>query len=268
MPFFNFKKTQVSLSSMIVTKDEKKQIARDTISKYQAKRLEAYRKMKLNQLLGKDVLLFAARGVTTASSFVDEAFKAAESSSEETIMGNTRQELAILLSNSADTGDMTVVRGGVKYYCEIKSQTNTTNFGSLAAVLQELKFDVDNDQSSAHRTVTNQRIGAALLISRSTKTIDESRVFHCDSVAKQPYSMLEGFHYRYISGRAMWQWVADVDDPIELVQPLVKLDGGQVAKARSDALSRVHQELQEKLKDLKLNDDIDSIYELVKTTWH
>ena len=199
---------------------------------------------------------------------MDEAFKAAESSSEETIMGNTRQELAILLSNSADTGDMTVVREGVKYYCEIKSQTNTTNFGSLAAVLQELKYDVDHDPSSAHRTVTNQRIGAALLISRSTRTIDEFRVFHCDSVAKKPYSMLEGFHYRYISGRAMWRWVADVDDPIELVQPLANLDGGQVAKVRADALKRMHQELQKRLNDLELNDDIDSIYELVKTTWY
>lgn len=223
--------------------------------------------MHLPQLLGKDVLLFAARGVASASAFVDEAFRAAESSSEETVMGNTRQELAILLSNSADTGDMTVVRDGVKYYCEMKSQTNTTNFGSLAAVLQELKFDVDNDQSSAHRTVTNQRVGAALLISRSTKTLDEERVFHCDSIAKQPYSMLEGFTYRYISGRAMWQWVADVDDPIELVQPLTRLDDGRVVAARADTLARLHHELDEELLARRLPDGIDSIYELVKATW-
>lgn len=166
---------------------KKEEITHQAITKYQTKRLKSYRKMHLSQLLGKDVLLFAVRGVTTASAFVDEAFKAAESSSEETVMGNTRQELAILLSNSADTGDMTVVRDGVKYYCEMKSQTNTTNFGSLAAVLQELKYDVDNDQSRAHRTVTNQGVGAALLISRSSRTVDEERVFHCDSVAKQPW---------------------------------------------------------------------------------
>lgn len=253
---------------MMITHAQKEEIARRTIAEYQAKRLEAYRKMRLDDLLGKDVLMFAARGVTTASNFVVEAFKAAESSSEETVMGSTRQALAILLSNSADSGDLTVVRDGVKYYCEMKSQTNTTNFGSLAAVLQELKYDVDNDQSRAHRTVTNQGVGAALLISRSSKTVDEERVFHCDSVAKQPYSMLEGFTYRYISGRAMWQWVADVDDPIELVQPLTRLDdGGRVASARSDALSRIHHELNKRLLARHLPDAIDSVYELVKETW-
>lgn len=252
---------------MMITHAQKEEIAHQAIARYQAKRLEAYRKMRLDQLLGKDVLLFAARGVATASAFVDEAFRAAESSSEETVMGGTRQELAILLSNSADTGDMTVVRDGVKYYCEMKSQTNTTNFGSLAAVLQELKYDVDNDQSRAHRTVTNQGVGAAILISRSAKTIDEERVFHCDSVAKQPYSMLEGFTYRYISGRAMWRWVADVDDPIELVQPLTRLDDGRVAQARADTLARIHHELDGRLFAHHLPDSIDSVYELVKTTW-
>ena len=258
---------RVGLRGMMITHAQKEGIAHQAIAKYQTKRLESYRKMHLSQLLGKEVLLFAARGVTTASAFVDEAFKAAESSSEETVMGSTRQELAILLSNSADTGDMTVVRDGVKYYCEMKSQTNTTNFGSLAAVLQELKYDVDNDQSRAHRTVTNQGVGAALLISRSSRTVDEERVFHCDSVAKQPYSMLEGFTYRYISGRAMWQWVADVDDPIELVQPLTRLDDGRVAQSRADALARIHHELDGELTRRHLPDDIDSVYELVKTTW-
>ncbi|RYP97056.1 Type II restriction endonuclease [Bifidobacterium pseudolongum subsp. globosum] len=251
----------------MITHAQKEEIARQTIARYQAKRLESYQKMHLPQLLGKDVLLFAARGVTTASAFVDEAFRAAESSSEETVMGSTRQELAILLSNSADTGDMTVVRDGVKYYCEMKSQTNTTNFGSLAAVLQELKYDVDNDRSRAHRTVTNQRVGAALLISRSSKTVDEERVFHCDSIAKQPYSMLEGFTYRFISGRAMWQWVADVDDPIELVQPLTNLDDGRVSAARSETLFRLHDEMNRELIARHLSDSIDSVYELVKSTW-
>lgn len=251
----------------MITHTRKVEIARQTIARYQAKRLEAYRKMRLDDLLGKDVLLFASRGVTTATMFVDEAFKAAESSSEETVMGSTRQELAILLSDGADTGDMTVVRDGVKYHCEMKSQTNTTNFGSLAAVLQELKYDVENDTSRAHRTVTNQGIGAALLISRSKTTVDEERVFHCDSVAKQPYSMLEGFTYRYISGRAMWQWVADVDDPIELVQPLTRLDDGRVADARADALARLHHELDARLLAKHLPDTIDSVYELVRDTW-
>lgn len=252
---------------MMITHAQKEEIARQTIADYQEKRVESYRKMRLENLLGKDVLLFAARGVDTATGFVKEAFKAAESSSEETVMGSSRQALAIRLSNSADSGDMTIVRDGVKYYCEMKSQTNTTNFGSLAAVLQELKFAVDHDQSSAHRMVTKQGIGAAILISRSTKTLDEERVFHCDSTAKQPYSALEGFTYRYISGRAMWRWVADVDDPIELLQPLVRLDTGRISEARARALERIENELRQQLTTNNLPDTIDSVYKLVQFTW-
>lgn len=253
---------------MIITHAQKEEIARRAIADYQTRRIEAYRKMRLKNLLGKDVLMFAARNIRTANEFVDEAFKAAESSSEETVMGSTRQALAVLLSNGADSGDITVVRDGVKYYCEMKTQANTTNSGSFAAVLQELKYAVENDRSYAHRTVTNQGVGAAILISRSEKTIDEVRVFHCDSDAKKTYPMLDGFEYRYISGRAMWQWVGDVDDPIELIQPLTQLNGGRVASARSDALSRIHHELDGRLLVRHLPDTIDSVYELVKETWH
>ena len=78
---------RVGLRGMMITHAQKEGIAHQSVAKYQTKRLKSYRKMHLSQLLGKDVLLFAARGVTTAYAFVDEAFKAAESSSEETVMG-------------------------------------------------------------------------------------------------------------------------------------------------------------------------------------
>lgn len=221
---------------MIITHAQKEEIARRVIADYQTRRIEAYRKMRLKNLLGKDVLLFAARNITTANGFLDEAFKAAESSSEETVMGSTRQALAVLLSNGADSGDITVVRDGIKYYCEMKTQANTTNSGSFAAVLQELKYAVENDRSYAHRTVTNQGVDAAILISRSEKTIDEVRVFHCDSDAKKSYPMLDGFEYRYISGRAMWQWVGDVDAPSRVATSAAVRRESVIASHHTDAV--------------------------------
>lgn len=49
--------------------------------------------------------MFAARGVATAEEFVLEAFRACESSSEETVMGNLWQALiAAISSDTLDTG--------------------------------------------------------------------------------------------------------------------------------------------------------------------
>lgn len=59
---------RVGLRGMMITHAQKEGIAHQAIAKYQTKRLESYRKMHLSQLLGKDVLLFAAlTGLTEAN---------------------------------------------------------------------------------------------------------------------------------------------------------------------------------------------------------
>lgn len=84
--------------SVVYTDDVARQraIAYDMLREFSAKRAAYYRdssKINLRKLLGKDVIMFAARGVATAEEFVLEAFRACESSSEETVMGNLWQAL-------------------------------------------------------------------------------------------------------------------------------------------------------------------------------
>lgn len=124
-------------NGVIYTDDVARQraIAYDMLREFSAKRAAYYRdssKINLKKLLGKDVIMFAARGVATAEEFVLEAFRACESSSEETVMGNLWQALiAAISSDTLDTGDMMTVRDGALYVCELKSQVNTTNSASF-----------------------------------------------------------------------------------------------------------------------------------------
>lgn len=250
----------------MLTEEEKKRVAREIIVEYQQSRLDSYGKMRLNQLLGKDTLLFAARGISTAHGFVNEAFLAAESSSEETVMGNSRQALAIRLGQALDGGDLIIVRDGIRYVCEMKSQTNTTNAGGLAAVLQELRKGIQDQQRAmrVHRTVSSQEVRGAILVSRSSKSKDEELVYHANTEAKRTYPGIDGFSYRYISGVYMWRWVAGVDDPIELFDSIGGLDPeGKLEEARKNALARIHRDLDKQLERRGLPDSIDSIYALV-----
>ena len=85
-------------NGVVYTDDVARQraIAYDMLREFSAKRAAYYRdssKINLRKLLGKDVIMFAARGVATAEEFVLEAFRACESSSEETVMGNLWQAL-------------------------------------------------------------------------------------------------------------------------------------------------------------------------------
>src|SRR5699024_3802789 len=108
-------------------------------------RLNWYRKeMSLKRLLSKDIAMFAARGVESADEYLDTAFNAVESSSEETVMGNHWQKiLSAISADTLDTGDLTTVRDGILWVCEVKSQTNTTNAASFPQELRGLRARMD-----------------------------------------------------------------------------------------------------------------------------
>ena len=96
-------------------------------------------KVRVRDLLHKDVVMYAARGILTADEFVEEAFRAKESSSEETVMGNKWQQIIAAISDDTlDTGDLCTERDGDLYVCELKSQANTTNSSSFPQELREL----------------------------------------------------------------------------------------------------------------------------------
>lgn len=242
---------------------KQKDIAYDKLSEFAQNRISWYRdksKISLSKLLGKDVVMFASRGVSSAEEFVSEAFRACESSSEETVMGTTWQSIiAAISSDTLDTGDMMTVRDNALYVCELKSQTNTTNSSSFPQELRELK-----DKCEAQRRfkrASNQEVLPAFCVLRNKKPIDEWRTFDPDArdVANQD---IRGFKYRYLAGSAFWQWLTGFDSVEGLVDDLGRIDIGHVREARQECLDRLQEEMLEALRENNLGDSIADVLEL------
>lgn len=238
-------------------------MAYDKLSEFARNRISWYRdksKISLSKLLGKDVVMFASRGVATAEEFVVEAFRACESSSEETVMGTTWQSIiAAISSDTLDTGDMMTVRDNALYVCELKSQTNTTNSSSFPQELRELK-----DKCEAQRRfkrASNQEVLPAFCVLRNKKPIDEWRTFDPDArdVANRD---IRGFKYRYLAGSAFWQWLTGFDSVEGLVDDIDRIDIGGVREARQECLDRLQAEMFEALRENNLGDSIADVLEL------
>ncbi|MEG2026005.1 MAG: PmeII family type II restriction endonuclease [Gordonibacter sp.] len=228
--------------------DEQREIAYRYLSDFAANRTTWYRdpkKTNLAMLLKKDVVMFAARGVATAEEFVIEAFRACESSSEETVIGNTWQAVvAAISSDTLDTGDMMTVRDGALYVCELKSQTNTVNSSSFPQELRELK-----DKCAAQKRfkrASNQDVLPAFCILKEKKPIDEMRTYRT-SERDQANKDIDGFCYRYLAGPAFWQWLTGFDSVEGLVEDPSRIDTGDVASARKECMERLLQEMNDAL---------------------
>lgn len=218
------------------------------------------RRISLDALLAKDVIMFAARGVKTSVEFAHEAFRAIESSSEETVMGNRWQQIvAAISSDTLDTGDLTTLREGALWVCELKSQRNTTNSSSFPQELRELREKVR--LQSRYQRASKQPIKAAFCILKSNKSVDEMRVFKSGDLDTTNRD-LDGFEYRYLEGKSFWQWLVGVDNPQGLIDDLDKLEIGDVAQARQDAIERVTRELEEALDANGLPHTVQGVLEL------
>lgn len=236
------------------------------ISSYQERRIWWYETLKLFDVLQKDIAMFAARGVATADQFLEEAFKAKESSSEETMMGTHWQQiLATISKETFDTGDLTTERDGAIWVCEVKSQTNTTNSSSFPQELRSLR--TRQQEISRRKRSKNQQVKAAYCVLRDGrnkgKGVDENRVFPSDDVLKENVD-LAGFEYRYISGKQFWGWLTGFESEVALLMPLGNLHSGghKVAVARGEAIDRLKRELHLKLAEFGLDNTIDDVVKL------
>ena len=211
----------------------RKEVVDACLTSYFRSRLNAYDNVGLKQLLGKDILMFALRGVSTAGEFTRQAFAAWESSSEETNMGTFWQQVLIGLSTkSVDAGDLIVQKGTELWVVELKSQTNTLNASGLAQTVRTLKSNVTTLRRTS--TPTAHSVNAMIAVVRGAEK-DESKVY--------PGTMpgtgdLEGFRYRYIVGKPLWRWLIGMENVTELL-------GGQqdnirqLSSARESALARL-----------------------------
>lgn len=242
---------------------QQREIAYGKLSEFAKNRTAWYEdksKINLSKLLQKDVVMFAARGVDCAEEFVNEAFRACESSSEETVMGNTWQSIITAISaDTLDTGDMMTVRDGALYVCELKSQTNTTNSSSFPQELRELKEKCEAQRR--FRRASNQEVLPAFCVLRNKKSVDEWREYDPDvhDIANQD---LRGFKYRYLAGSAFWHWLTGFDSVEGLVDNIKRIDVGNVQQARQECVSRLHKEMNEALSNYNLGSSMSDVLEL------
>lgn len=248
---------------MVENLDEQRNTVYAALSRFASKRSSWYRDpraINLKSLLEKDIVMFAARGVQTAEEFVIEAFHAKESTSEETVMGNLRQEICAAVSaDTLDTGDMTTLREGNLYVCELKSQTNTTNSSSFPQELRELK---DKCETMARfRRASGQRILPAFCVMRNKTSIDEWRDF-TPTPRDQANQDLAGFRYRYLAGAGFWNWLIGMDSVDDLILDFANVDLGEVREARQECVDRLKNEMSDALSKEGLGHSMNDVLEL------
>lgn len=250
----------------IQTEDEikmQREIAYSKLSEFSLNRASYYRdksKINLKKLLSKDVVMFAARGIDNAHDFVEEAFRACESSSEETVMGNTWQSIITAISSDTlDTGDMMTVRDGALYVCELKSQSNTTNSASFPQELRELKDKCEAQRR--FRRASKQEVKPAFCVLRNNKSIDEERTYHPDD-RDQANRDIDGFQYRYLAGSAFWRWLTGFDSVEGLVDDTSRIVIGDVKQAREECRARLQKEMSDALAEHNLGTSMDDVLEL------
>ena len=259
---FNLKLAEFSAEEDL---QKRRDIIYAKLSEFAYKRADWYRNKSITnikKLLNKDVVMFAARGVSTANEFVEEAFRAYESSSEEGVMGTMWQAIiAAIASDTLDTGDMMTVRDGALYVCELKSQTNTTNSASFPQELRELKDKCE--AQSRFRRASNQRVLPAFCVLRSNKSIDEVRTFTADA-RDQANRDIDGFQYRYLEGKAFWLWLTGFEGVEGIIDDLELIDTGDVVEARRECVERLQADMSKALAENGLGNSINDVLSLKK----
>ena len=237
-----------------------REIAYAKLHEFGNNRIDFYNNLKLSRLLSKDIIMFAARGVKSADEFVEETFRAIESSSEETVMGNVWQAIVAAISdNTLDTGDMLTERDGDLYVCELKSQTNTTNSSSFPQELRELREKVAYHRRFSR--ASGQKVLPAYCVLRDKNGVDEWRTYTPDrlDLANQD---IAGFEYRYLVGSGFWQWLVGCNSEKGLVTDVSIFDADAVVAARARCLQRLKLEMTQQLDEYGFAHDIQGVLNL------
>jgi len=246
-----------------VSPDQSEEHARKAVRRgleaYATNRIARYERTRLAELLRKDLLMIALRGVQSADELLAELFAAFESSSEETHMGNAIQLIATELARSAiDLGDLLVDEpDGDLWVVEVKSQTNTVNSRSRPQILRILKRRVGEYgryQPARPRTV-RAMIGVLRGTSRDVM-MNYRAVNHADRD-------IDGFEYRYLVGKAFWEWLTLRPGIYSLVGDISDLSV-RIAVARSLCLDRMRTQMHDWLDLHDRPHDIPSVLRLVE----
>jgi len=203
--------------------------------------------------------MFALRGISTAHAFVEEAFTAFESSSEETHMGMTWQKILKDLSQPAviDAGDILAERESALWVVEVKSQTNTLNSSSLAQTLRTLKNRVE--YHSSFQQARRQPVRAMIGVMRGRER--DQQVVYSAARTRTENRDLDGFSYRYLVGPAFWRWLTGRPNILSLIGDF-SAEAASLQRARQDCLARLHEDMDALLTSRSLPDTIEALLTL------
>ena len=233
---------------------------RSVLADYRRQRLKFYSAVSLNDLLVKDVVMFALRGVSSADEFIHDAFSALESSSEETVIGSTWQRIAQDLARPAviDAGDILAERDGTLWVVELKSQTNTLNARSSPQTIRALKARVDDHASSRGVRRTSVRAMIAVLRGPSQTTEVKFQPKRINDTNRD----LIGFSYTYIVGREFWAWLTGRPNIVAFVGTHVG-SGSELKAAKEQSLKKLKGEMQRLLTSKGLGTSISDLIRYV-----
>jgi hypothetical protein len=227
----------------------------DTFRQYVEKRIAFYSDSGriLDSLLKKDILLLALRGIHTADEFVEHAFSAFESSSEETMWGNAWQEaLAKATPNTVGGGDLRTERDGTLWIIQLK--LGPQNAGTQAQDIRVLKGKVDQERD--HHPGRKNVKGMYAIV--RGKPANEWRN-HRSTVAVN--RDIDGFQYQYMRGSEFLRWVGAEFAHENLVAALTA-QTERVRLARESSLAAVKDALMDRLRQAGLPLDVSGVLRL------
>lgn len=235
-------------------------VVQQALREYAQARIASYQQLTLERLLTKDVLMFAMRGVETSRDFIDSAFAAFESSSEETRMGTTWQQIFNGLATKAvDLSDLLVEKDDDLWVVEVKSQINTTTGRFKPSLYRELRDRV-LQYSRAQRS-RRGKVRAMIGVTRGPAT---DREIVCDYPPRSPYADLNGFTIRYMVGPPFLRWLIGRPSILSLVGD-VSDAARSVRDARSECLERLHEEMEQLLAQRGDDRSMQAVLDLIES---
>jgi hypothetical protein len=155
----------------------------------------------LTKLLRKDALLFAMRGIQTADEFVEQAFAAHESSSEETMWGHAWQAaIAKVSPHTVGAGDLKTDRDGVLWIIEVKM--GPQNAKSVEQDLRALRAKVRAESGVHHPGRKGVQAMYAFVRGAPRDKIE----WHRSKTSTD--ADLDGFQYTHLVGLPFLRWVS------------------------------------------------------------
>lgn len=220
-------------------------VVQNAITEYISKRHEFYRTRRLEHLLGKDVVMFALRGVETAAEFVDAAFAAHESSSEEGPMATAWTTILKGLATMpvVEGGDLLAEDADTLWIIQIKNSTTTFTNPARVQTLRELQERVAHHKTFA---MTKRKPVKAMIGVIRGPDYDNPNERYEGKRTRTENADIKGFTYRYIVGRPFWRFLTGRSGVLDLM-PDWENDGRRLAAARTECVGRLKLAMRDEL---------------------